>query len=386
MATAVSRLCIYCGDEVRNVRRGEHLFPEAIGGTKTTKDVCGSCNNAFSDIDGELCSRSPLSIVAAKEIDGHLAQAWDTDSHDNRLLLIGRPDFTRESFKIYPQLILQPSGDQFRANYDELLPFGVEKFQVLFSRRLRKAFWEHEYGDGGAFYFAKVTENPELFSRHCYPPRFFVRGSIAEACGDKTIEIGYIRADDKRYALSRLESGLEFTSSMRTSVALGSALPTIRVYCHGGKVWRALAKIATNLLHHCCSKTIVDCHSFPEVISEIRGTQSFPASRLDFNGFVCASDIESMKSDPRSHMFRLSWKDNVWRSVFAFFGGRIGAVVSFPGPSREDWKTLDILAPIGSSDWRITPTALTIPMRFNIEWSDLTRLIPDGGFMERAER
>jgi hypothetical protein len=44
-----------------------------------------------SDIDRELCSRSPLSIVAAKEIDAYIAQAWDVDD-GRRHLLEGRPD------------------------------------------------------------------------------------------------------------------------------------------------------------------------------------------------------------------------------------------------------------------------------------------------------
>ena len=81
---------MYCGEHTKGVKKGEHLIPDAIGGTLSTKDVCDQCNNLLSDIDRELCSRSPLSFVAAKEIDGHVWQAWDVDETSG-LLLEGRP-------------------------------------------------------------------------------------------------------------------------------------------------------------------------------------------------------------------------------------------------------------------------------------------------------
>jgi hypothetical protein len=49
--------------------------------------------------------------------------------------------------KVYPQLIIRHSEMQFRADYEELLSFGADKFHRLFTRRLKRAFWEHEHGD-----------------------------------------------------------------------------------------------------------------------------------------------------------------------------------------------------------------------------------------------
>jgi HNH endonuclease len=69
------RLCIYCGQEFKNVRRGEHIVPNAIGGTLTVSDVCKEkkvcqqCNTGIlSDLDNELCRQSFLSVVAATEL------------------------------------------------------------------------------------------------------------------------------------------------------------------------------------------------------------------------------------------------------------------------------------------------------------------------------
>ena len=53
--------CVYCGGEVRGVSKGEHVIPKALGAALTMNTVCKDCNNAFSDIDKELCSRSLLS-------------------------------------------------------------------------------------------------------------------------------------------------------------------------------------------------------------------------------------------------------------------------------------------------------------------------------------
>lgn len=184
---------MYCGNPTGRVPRGEHLIPGAIGGTITTRDVCSSCNNGvLSDIDRELCSRSPLSIVAAKEIDGFVAQAWDVDENRGNLLIEGRPTSNWRGFRIYPQLIVTAKGEMLWANYDEMREFGIEKFTVLFTRRLLEAFWKHRHGDPSAFWFEQIPQSYDLVSRYRYWPRFFVRGSIPEACGDKRIILSYL--------------------------------------------------------------------------------------------------------------------------------------------------------------------------------------------------
>jgi hypothetical protein len=318
--------------------------------------------------------------VAAKEIGGHIWQAWDVDESSG-ILLEGRPNFERSSFTAYPQIIIMRLGEQLRADYQELLDFGIQRFHVLFARRLRKAFWEYEHGDKKAIRFIKVAHNNGPLEDYRYPPRFFVRGSVADACAHKTIELSYRSGSGRRLALARIESGLNLQPLGRTEVAIGSESPTLRFYCDGAKVWRALAKIAVNLLHHFCGNLQVHRQTFPRVIAEIMGRRLFKPSRLDRSGFVWGSDVVSMASNTRSHTFRLSWVNGWWNAAMAFFGGQIGAFVRFPGPNEEQWCRLDIRAPIDSTDWTSTTSPIIIPARYHIEWQDLNKMIPTGQFL-----
>ena len=79
-------------------------------------------------------------------------------------------------------------GEQFRGDYEQLIDFGMERFHALFSRRLLKSFWEFEHGNKRALRFVQVSLSDGPLAQYHYPPRYFVRGSVAEACADKTIE------------------------------------------------------------------------------------------------------------------------------------------------------------------------------------------------------
>jgi hypothetical protein len=369
--------CMYCGKPVGRVRRGEHLIPEALGGALTTHDVCGRCNGAFSDIDRELCSRSPLSAVAARELDSTLWQAWDVDESAGNVLLEGRPDFARSSFWCYPQLIVLPSHVEFRADFNELMEFGSDRFNVLFSRKLRRLFWEHEHGNRKAFHLYRVRGSEKLFAHYRYPPRFFVRGSVADACGDKSVELRFVTPADRLMALRSVERGSALAPMKSARRAIGSELPVMRFFFDGARVWRALAKIAVNLLHHYCARTVVTLETFPSVIAEIRGAQTFSPSRMKEGGFVWASDVDALKSEDGEHAVRLFHAEGHWHASFAFFGGQCGAVVRFPGPTFERWTTLDIRAPLKSPHWTVTPMSFPVWMQFHVEWDDLTKIIPN---------
>jgi len=376
---STERLCLYCGCPALNVRNGDHLIPRAIGGTLTTKDVCNDCNNELSDIDRELCSRSPLSLAACRVIDGHIAQAWDVDATERNLLIDGRLD-SDQGFRIFPQMVVLPTTEQYRADWPEIRGFGFDKFEVLFRRRLRKAFCEFRDGSKKAIRFSEVPYNSDLLTRYTHFPRFLVRGTVAQACSTKTIELSYTSRAMKRMALARLDEGLGINRKSRTAVCMGSCLPAIRFFCDAGKIWRGLAKIAINLLHHYCRRTEVTLRTFTRVIEEIRGQRRFHPIRVRRSGFVCYSDIASIAVE-NSHSVRLSWRDGYWNAAMAFFGGMIGAAIKFPGPNDETWRMLDITAPLRSSDWKASPSSLFVPSRFNVEWDDLNKMIAGGGFV-----
>jgi hypothetical protein len=64
-----------------------------------------------------------------------------------------------------------------------------------------------------------------------------------------------------------------------------------------------------------------------------------------------------------------------WTVYQSYFGGRIAAVVNFPGPNKEEWNTLDIVAPIGSRDWRTIEYSLFLPLDVTID-VDSTKIMP----------
>jgi hypothetical protein len=154
-ANSNKRKCIYCGGEVRKVKKGEHIVPAAIGGVPTISDfckgrtVCNPCNSGtLSELDRELCSLSYLSIVAAQELDAFIWQAWDVDHTANNLLLEATPDFSGSSMTLtlLPQIIFEQDGPQIRGDFEESQQFGIDRFQTVFVQHLLEAF--HAYKNG----------------------------------------------------------------------------------------------------------------------------------------------------------------------------------------------------------------------------------------------
>ena len=116
-ASQSTKTCIYCGGEALKVRKGEHIIPKAIGGRRTISDfckgrtVCNPCNNGpLSELDDELCRRSPLSVIASQEIGSHIWQVWDVDNQADNLLLEARPDWCAQSLAQYPQIVFERSS------------------------------------------------------------------------------------------------------------------------------------------------------------------------------------------------------------------------------------------------------------------------------------
>ena len=128
------RKCVYCGERVGRVKKGEHIIPEAIGGARTIKNVCNRCNSDFSVLDMELCSRSCLSVVASQQIDSHVWQVWDVDAAEDNLLIEGHPDWSSQSLISYPQLIFENAGPCIRGDYIEMMQFGQEDFERVLTK------------------------------------------------------------------------------------------------------------------------------------------------------------------------------------------------------------------------------------------------------------
>jgi hypothetical protein len=384
--TTGRRPCLYCATPTNRGKKGEHILPEAIGGALTLNDVsdyavCPPCNNGpLSQIDRELCSRSYLSIVASQEIAAHLWQVWDVDHAAGNLLIEAKPRWVNgllDSVRYYPQIVFEDSGPTLRADLEDMAALGFESFERVLVRAAKNAFQRHCARVKGALYFERVQ--PTLIERgYRLPPRVFSSHTITEIAEDineQTFIVRYTEDRDRKRALRGLASLGDQRFRARKQV-MGSPVPTISCHFDVGDTLRALMKIGVNFLAAYCKKTPVNPDTFRQAIRLIRGEVHAPPQLLMSNGFVRAEDIKVIKGEKGAHTFRLVYLDRRWLVYSSFFGGRLGAVVHFPGPNKEEWNTADITAPIGRKDWTVTTSAIIQPLRVRIEWNDSARLCP----------
>ena len=123
--------CIYCG-EIETEFSREHIVPEALGGTRVLDGICRICNEGvLSNIDQELCSKSPLSLIATREIEKPLLQFWDVDHTTNGLLVEGHYVAKADAFHSYPQIIFEPTRNHIRGDFEEVQSIGQKEFQRI---------------------------------------------------------------------------------------------------------------------------------------------------------------------------------------------------------------------------------------------------------------
>ncbi len=387
MANA-KRSCLYCGTPTKRGRKGEHIVPEAIGGSLTLNDVsdrvvCPACNSGvLSQLDKELCSRSFLSVVASQRINAHLWQVWDIDHAANNLLVEARPlwapDQTLYGLACYPQITFErDSAPRVRCAADECYEFGQEHFAPVLFKAVSQCFRRHCAGK-------KSLHLERIHSGNVYkgcrlPPRVFARrriGEIARNINEQAFILRFVNEDDRLFAYQCMDRLGEGRQLRNASIARGTHTPTVSCCYSIGDTLRALMKIALNLIAAYCRKTPVNYEAFASPIRAIRGQGDIPLLVLLQNGFVHAEDIEEIKGKEDEHTFRLVHMDDVWHVFPSFFGGSIGAYVRIPGPNCEEWNCADIVAPIRSKNWSIT-TRRTLPvMKVHVEWRDPAKVIP----------
>jgi hypothetical protein len=382
------RKCMYCGGNVTKEKRGEHIVPAAIGGELTLKEaagksVCPKCNNeVLSVLDTELCRRSHLSVIASQEIDSRLWQAWDIDHSARELLVEARPEWKdgelRQLFN-YPQMIFETAGPQIRGDAEEMERIGKDKVLNVMIRAVYSAFERYNAGKKRVLHFERVRT--DLSSRgYRLPPRVYSPHSFAEIGEDihgQSFVMRYLTESDRHFALrsmSQLDVGNKKQFN-RSALYLGSRVPSISTYFDLGLTVRAMMKIAVNLLAAYCTNTAVNCDTFPQVTRLILGEQHPNPFLIAGNGFVHAEDVEEL-ARPGCHSFRLTRLESEWIVYMSFFGGRIGGAVSFPGPTQEEWNTMEIVAPIHSKVWRVTKSRLYQPLKVRFEWSNHEAIMP----------
>jgi len=160
---------------------------------------------------------------------------------------------------------------------------------------------------------------------------------------------------------------------LEKEVTKGSEYPFFALTYEMGQVVRAITKIFVNTLSHFSPESIVD----PRVKKVILGDSQVSPSVIGSCGFVDAINVSDISSRPsKSHSLRLIFNRGWWQCWIAFFGGRIGAFVTFPGTHHQKWGMLDIVAPIKSRNWQTTESKFVMPLPRRINTTNYTTMVP----------
>lgn len=367
------KTCLYCGRQQKLTR--EHIVPEALGGTRWIRAVCKTCNNRFlSKLDKELSSASPVSIIAAEEMHKTTGYTWEVDHSENNLLIEAQADTAASSMIVWPQIVFDEESLQLRADAEEIQQFGTENFGAVFTKHLLRAYHTLRTAKRPRFVFERVPD--KIPSRYRYPPRVFASRQIRDFDNRMHFRCRYLMARDKQRVRKELDNWRQDTRFRRTEFQIGSALPAVHFHYEMQAVVRCLIKIAINMLRFVCKSTKVDREHFGDAVRVVTGEHRLSESGLRNNGLVRAKDLAPFNCPVGSHVVRLQGDTGRWVVWFAFFGGRVGATVRFPGPNYEPWRTADVTIPVNSRDWDVHKSCLLRPLRTHVAWKQLEEMIP----------
>jgi len=365
-----SKTCIYCGEPLQGVRKGEHIVQKALGCTRTLRRVCGDCNNKFSKIDKELVSNSYLKFVASDELDRTEHEVWDYNQElDVALEAHMLPEYRAPV--LWPQVILDRRKCFFQADLDEMKSAGPERyfkkfyhFMMIAREDLRadkkRPRWRWE----------RVLQPPR---RGRFPPRIYTPHTFCKFSGKVHFNCRYAKDTDKDRLLWQLDKWNPLAGRLELHESLGVIDPESQRSFYPRHVLRALVKIGINLLAKFCIKTVVTKDTFGDAIGCVLYDHDGPTEQ--HSGFVLNEDIEFLECPKDAHKFCLV-HDGHWTLHCAFFGGRIGATVAFPGPNDESWKTATITAPLKPNKWTVEKSSIIHVRKMRVEWADVNKIVP----------
>jgi hypothetical protein len=336
--------CVYCGGSTADVKKGEHVVPAALGVNVTLRCVCQKCNGQFSELDKELTSHSLLGVLVRTTFGTRGDMCWGYDAkHDIALEARTLPGFA--AGPLWPQLVILEKGTLFAFDEDDVRTKDVDALQTAFSEHLSAALRaSDEKTKRYRFVWQKLSKGPD---RGQFPPRVYTEHRFDEFKPGMQFKCRYLAGEDRDRILDRVrgwrpaKGTLEFEVGTPELRALSRYQPTL--------VLRGLVKIGVNLLAHLAGPEGVNRKRFPVAIAYVLRGRPF-APRDDRNGFVVNADVKQLGCPANCHCFVLRHDGTQWICDFAFFGGKLGARITFPGPLVADWQCATVTTPFAGED------------------------------------
>jgi hypothetical protein len=350
--------CIYCGQDVHGVRKGEHVVPKALGTTVAIPRVCKKCNNnELSQLDKEFVSVPPLHIASCEELDIIGDNVWDYNAQLD-LAIEGRLVKNLSVVVQWPQVVLDEGQSIFCYDIQEVEKVGLQVCYEAFHRQLLKAVETVRRNDRRPKFRWCSIPNPPRRGR--FPPRVFTRHKCDDLHGDISFECRYHGSIDQDGVLSRLEVWHIDIDNTKELSMLGVNDPETATSYRPRWILRALVKIGINLLAYVMKDDFRRDAFFDATQFVLRDIGSGPS--IDECGFLHKKITKLLGCPQNSHKFILQ-HDRNWALDCSFFGGIVGATVSFPGQSWGNINRIEIVAPLGSSDWKVCKSQILIPRR-----------------------
>jgi len=244
--TESARQCVYCGQGLHGVRRGEHVVPKALGTTVTIRKVCNDCNNnELSRLDNELVNASPLHIAAREVLDINGNNVWDYNAQLD-LAAEGRLDQNQQAVVQWPQIILDDGQSVFCYDIEEVRQVGLKAFYEIFREHLLAAVESVRRNERRPK--LRWYSIPNLPRRGRFPPRVFTRHKCDDLRDGISFECRYHGSIDREAILSRLEDWHVDLDNTNEMVMKGVVDPEASTSYQPRRILRALVKIGINLL------------------------------------------------------------------------------------------------------------------------------------------
>ena len=352
----MAEVCIYCGQPVGRVRKGEHVVPAALGAKVAIRRVCWRCNNnVLSQLDQELVSRSPLSNVASSVLDTVGDNIWDFNAHLD-VALEGRLERELDAVVLWPQVVIDGKKVIFCYDAAEMSKVGFENGQRQFHRLLLEAIStvRRKYKKPRL----RWRSSPNLPKRGRFPPRIFTKHACDELSGKISFECRYHGTVDQNHILRTLEQWKLDPRKWKQFEGEGVVDPEAMTTYQPRRILRALVKIGINLLAYVMGDEF-SRDRFLEAVEYVRFDRGCGPSK-DHCGFLQHTATEKLACPADSHKFVLQYDRN-WGLFCSFFGGMIGAWVDFPGRCWGEVRCINVVAPVGGNQWQVNTSPILVP-------------------------